>query len=122
MRKKLLVCIIAVMVMVMAVGCGNNDSGNQNNTQNQTQATEQTANDGTSVNEENLIGEAKAKELALAKVSGATEQHIYDFDLDRDNGVLEYEGEIRYNGMEYEFEINAETGEFIKWQEEKEYD
>lgn len=123
MRKKLLLCIIAIMAMVMAVGCGNGGSGQQSQPGTETQATDQTrAEDGTTVNEENLIGEEKAKELALAKVEGATEEHIWDFDLDRDNGKMEYEGEIRYNGKEYEFEINAETGEFIKWEEEREYD
>lgn len=125
MKKRLLVCIIAVMSMVMAVGCGSNgsDQQGQTDTQNQTQAADQTrAEDGTTVKEEELIGEKKAKSLALAKVDGATEANIYDFDLDRDNNRLEYEGEIRYNGMEYEFEIDARTGDFVKWEEEKEQD
>ncbi len=123
MRKKILMLIIAVMTIVLAAGCGNGNSGQQSPAGDGSKAAEQTrAEDGTAVNEENLIGEEKAKALALAKVEGAAAEHIWDFDLDRDDGSLEYEGEIRYNGIEYEFEINAETGEFIKWNEEREYD
>lgn len=118
MKKKILICIIAVMAMIMSVGCGNNGNDQQSGTDNN--ATEQTQTyDGTAVNNQDLIGEAKAKELALAKVKGATEDDIWDFDLDKDNGRMEYEGEIRYGGMEYDFEIDAQTGEFLKWREEK---
>lgn len=61
------------------------------------------------------LSEADAKKLVLAKVSGASESHIRDFKLDRDDGRLVYEGELRYNGMEYEFEIDAATGTFLEW-------
>lgn len=56
----------------------------------------------------------KAKSLALAKVSGATEQNIR-IHLDWDDGRPVYEGEIYYNQMEYEFEIDANTGTFLEW-------
>ena len=29
------------------------------------------------------------------------------------------EGEIFYNGMEYEFEIDADSGNILKWEEER---
>jgi uncharacterized membrane protein YkoI len=116
MRKKLLVSIIAVLALVFAVGCGNNEPAPQQPSE--PQAVEQ----GVAVNEDGLIGEEKAKQLALARVEGASSEHLWDFDLDRDDGRMEYEGEIRYNGMEYEFEIDAKSGEFIKWNSEKEYD
>lgn len=121
MKKKLLIGIVAAVMMVMFVGCGDNGTNQQSGTQNNNAAEQTRTSDGTKVNQDNLIGETKAKQLALAKVDGATEENIWDFDLDKDNGRVEYEGEIRYGGMEYEFEIDAETGEFIKWQEEKEY-
>ena len=36
------------------------------------------------------------------------------------NGVtMEYEGEIYYNQTEYEFELNAQTGEVLEWSEER---
>lgn len=65
-----------------------------------------------------VIGEDKAKSIALAKVPGAAASHIYQFETDYDDGRMEYEGEIRYNGMEYEFEIDAATGTILSWKAE----
>ena len=38
--------------------------------------------------------------------------------LDRDDGKWIYEGDILYKNMEYEFEIDAETGKILSWEEE----
>ena len=62
-----------------------------------------------------FIGTDRAKAIALAKVPGATVDHIHDFELDRDDRP-EYEGEIKYNGYEYEFEIDAYTGQITEWE------
>ncbi|HIV26289.1 MAG TPA: PepSY domain-containing protein [Candidatus Scatomonas pullistercoris] len=59
----------------------------------------------------------EAKNMALGRVSGASEQNL-EMELEHEDSILQYEGEIHYGGMEYEFEINAETGEFIKWHED----
>ena len=64
------------------------------------------------------IDEAKAKELALAKVPGAAEADIREFKTDVEDGRRVYEGKIIYNKTEYEFEIDAETGEFRTWEQE----
>ena len=58
-----------------------------------------------------------AKQLALDRVPGAGDRNI-ELELDHDDGYLIYEGEIHYNHMEYEFEIDASTGNFIKWSED----
>lgn len=60
----------------------------------------------------------RAKELALAQVPGAAASDIWEFETDYDDGCKEYEGTIIYNGIEYEFEIDAETGAFLKWEVE----
>lgn len=67
------------------------------------------------------ISEAEAEEIALEKVPGATSDDIR-IKLERDDGRLTYEGDIRYDGMEYEFEINAENGKVISWESESEWD
>lgn len=59
-----------------------------------------------------------AKALALAKVPGATDGDIREFEADYDDGRLEYEGKIIYNGIEYEFEIDGSSGQFLKWEKE----
>lgn len=68
------------------------------------------------------ITEAKAKEIALAKVPGATTANIYKFKLDYDDGRAVYEGTIVYNDMEYEFEIDAVSGAIRDWDAESVYD
>lgn len=64
------------------------------------------------------ITEAKAKQLALSKVPGAQESDIREFEKERDDGKYKYEGKIYYETREYEFEIDARSGEFIKWEVE----
>lgn len=60
----------------------------------------------------------EAQNIALARVDGATAQNI-SIELDWDDGKCIYEGEIFYNGMEYEFEIDANTGSILKWEQER---
>ena len=63
-----------------------------------------------------LIGEQKAMEIALARVPGAKPEHVRKLKLDYDDGMQLYEGEIFYNFREYEFEIDALTGEVVGWE------
>lgn len=60
----------------------------------------------------------EAKALALERVSGATDQDI-KIELEYDDGMTIYEGDIIYQQREYEFEIDADTGNFLKWSEER---
>ena len=64
------------------------------------------------------VTQDQAVQTALAKVPGATEQNIR-IQLDYDDGVQRYEGDIIYNNMEYDFAIDANTGEVIEWSEER---
>lgn len=68
------------------------------------------------------ISADRAKQIALAKVPGASTANIYEFKLDYDDGRLEYEGKIIYNTMEYEFSVDATTGNIIGWDVESIYD
>lgn len=64
------------------------------------------------------ITEEDAKSLAIAKVPGAALTDIREFKADRDDGSTEYEGTIVYDNTEYDFEIDAVTGEFLSWEAE----
>ena len=68
------------------------------------------------------IGMDAAKEIALSKVPGATSANISKAKLDYDDGRAEYEVEIRYQDMEYDFEIDAYTGAILSWDQESIYD
>lgn len=61
----------------------------------------------------------EAKALALSQVPGAAESDIIEFKTDRDDGRIEYEGEIVYSGMKYEFEIDGYSGAIRSWEVEK---
>jgi uncharacterized membrane protein YkoI len=57
----------------------------------------------------------QAKQIALARVPGATSIRIH---LDVDHNRHTYKGEILHDQMEYEFEIDAGSGELLGWESE----
>lgn len=61
------------------------------------------------------ISYEEAKQIALEKVPGA---QLKKLELDYDDGLLIYEGELWKDRMEYEFEIDATTGKILKWESE----
>lgn len=60
----------------------------------------------------------EAKAIALGKVPGAAAANITDFEGDYDDGHMKFEIEIKYNGMEYEFEIDSTNGAILKMESE----
>ena len=68
------------------------------------------------------ISESEAKKIALAQVPGAKESDIRGFEIDYDDGRLEYEGSIFYGELEYEFEIDGYSGAIRSWEVESIYD
>ena len=88
-------------------------SGTQDGTQSQ-----QNANNAGTGTSDAAVSLEEATRIALDKVPGATEQDIR-INLDYDDGRQKYEGDIIYEQMEYDFEIDANTGEVIEWSEER---
>lgn len=64
-----------------------------------------------------ILSVEEARNLVLAKVPGASAEDVR-ISLDCDDGRQTYEGELYYNQMEYEFEMDAATGNFIEWSAE----
>lgn len=62
------------------------------------------------------IGRDRVVQIALSMVPGAKRKHITELEREYDDGRVEYEGEICYNGYEYEFEIDGATGNILKWE------
>ena len=60
----------------------------------------------------------EAAAIALERVPGATRQDLW-IELDYDDGVYKYEGDIIYDQKEYDFEIDANTGTILEWSEER---
>lgn len=68
-----------------------------------------------------VISEQDAKALALAKVPKATETDLQIYQ-EMDDGREVYKGTIVFNGMKYEFEMDAASGTFTEWEEESVFD
>ena len=67
------------------------------------------------------ISEADAKKAVLERAKGAKEENIR-MNLEVDDGMQVYEGSVVSGETKYEFEMNAENGEFISWEQESIYD
>ena len=103
MKKKILsITLLGIMVLGVSVAT-NAKSKNKYNR---------------NISSNSYIGVNRAMNIALKKVPGANNSHMKKIHLDRENGRMVYEGEIYYNGQEYEFDIDAETGEIVKWKAE----
>ena len=61
------------------------------------------------------IGVEKAKSIALSKAPNAT---VVKVEFDKDDGVAVYEVDMVEGKYEYEVEINAKTGQIIKFEKE----
>lgn len=66
------------------------------------------ANDGSAA-----VTKAEAEEIALEQVSGAAKENITKSEMDRDDGGIDYDIEIVYDGYEYDFEISAADGRIL---------
>ncbi len=94
------------------------DSAGAENSQSQTDMGNAQSSSETQASGTGRISVEEAKQIALERVPGATDQDI-SIELDEDDGWYIYEGDILYNRIEYEFEIDAETGSILKWEQER---
>lgn len=60
----------------------------------------------------------QARQKVAERIPGVDPAGIY-IKEDYDDGRLKYEGEAYYNQTKYEFELDAATGAFTDWEEEK---
>ena len=66
------------------------------------------------------IGETAAKEAALSH-AGVSEADVcwLKADFDRDDGIYLYELEFAANGVKYDYDVNALTGDIVKFEQEQ---
>ena len=129
--KKIIVLALSLVFILSLPACGRamNDvtsdvesmgdsvvSGAENAADKITNGTESTAKNVES-NSMNLMAGITAKDAKDAALShaGLSESQISDveIDLDRDNGKLIYEVDFNSGNIEYDYDIDAETGEVI---------
>lgn len=90
----------------------------QSETQAQPSAQSQNSGAGSQSDPQVALSQEEAIAMALERVPGATEQDIR-IELDYDDGQYKYEGDIIYDQKEYDFEIDANSGTFLEWSEER---
>lgn len=124
--------ILSADVELINNGTSAQNSGTQSSTGTQDTGTQGStsggqADSGTAQNQQSQTGTnsadvavtlEEATAIALERVPGATESDIR-IQLDRDDGVYKYEGDIIYEQREYDFEIDANTGTVLEWSEER---
>ena len=125
-----LACTLAVPMALFLAGCGaqpaqstdanaNKESTQQtqttdNKSQTNTQSTTQTPAQTTPA-QPTYIGEEAAKKAALSH-AGFDESAVTNLkvELDTDDGTVHYDVDFKQGGMEYDYDINATTGEIMK--------
>lgn len=134
-KRYLTILCTAALTFAILTGCsGKPQTGNINDENIQKNITENTeditntqvtnsgnVSESSAQTPSGIITEKKAKKIALAEVEGAADSDIL-LHLEYDDGIQVYEGSIVYNEMEYDFEINAETGKIIEWEASSIYD
>lgn len=144
--KKLSLAAIIVTVSISLVACTNSgtaSNGNQNNTESGTQNSNESNAENSSesstennnannsqnnntnnaqnntVNNTGEISLDKAKEIALSHAGLASNQVTFQrTELDFDNGIQKYEIEFYYNYREYSYEIDANTGNILSYEQD----
>lgn len=62
----------------------------------------------------NTLSQDDVFQIVMKQVSGLEKGNIY-VEQEIDDGNLEYEGTAIYNQIEYEFEVDGNTGKLFKW-------
>lgn len=144
--KKLSLAAIIVTVSISLSGCTNSgtvSNGNENNiestTQNSTESNVQnrsessTENNNVNTSQDNNTNNAqnnivnntgnisldKAKEIALSHAGLSADQVTFvKVNMDFDDGIQKYEIEFYYNYREYSYEIDANTGNILSYEQD----
>ena len=65
-----------------------------------------------------VLSEEEIRGIVQKRVPGAPAENIF-LHLDEDDGRMEYEGTLFFDGMEYEFKIDAYSGSVTEWEAEQ---
>ena len=116
--KKMTISVVAIMMLFAVSACGDDIDEKEYLDMEDEIITEEVVDDADLPidGEAGDIGEAKVKAIVLAKVPGATEADIYELEREYDNGRIEYEGSIYYDGFEYEFDVDGTNGNILQWE------
>lgn len=124
MKKRLITFLIALLLTVTAAvmaGCapvtqpdgqgGGETSADSGNTP------QDKPGQGTGpADSEPALSEEDAIKIVLDRVPGSEKSEIISFGRDYEDGRWEYDGKLVHDGIEYEFEIDAQNGNILEWE------
>ncbi|MGI6212866.1 MAG: PepSY domain-containing protein [Anaerovoracaceae bacterium] len=119
MKKRtafLLVIVLAAALIFAGCSGDNSDSTSSSGSQSSGSTQQEESSSRQSGSASQKISREEAVEIVLDRVDGAEESDIHELEVDHDDGQFVYEGELRYDGYEYDFEIDGRTGEIIQWE------
>ena len=129
--KKLSLASIILTIIISLVGCtnsgaasnGNTDPSTQNRNESNIQDSSENSMENNNVNNNSNntgnISKDKAEEIAISH-AGLSKNQV-DFkrkELELDNGIQKYEVEFYYNNKEYSYEIDANTGDILSYEQD----
>ncbi len=130
MKKIAAILLSGVFAVTLMAGCGNGTARNvgedaaqkvQETGEEITQKIQETGGEMTQKGQENVdtskfIGEEKAKNIALEKAGVKAEGVVFEkVELDRDDGIWQYEVEFKKDRTEYDADIKADDGTILSW-------
>ena len=98
---------------------GRNESGQNAQGGSQGQGSSQSGSQGSSRGQSGVIDKNRALEAAFAH-AGVSSSDVYDLECeyDYDDGRGEYEIEFSCGGWEYEYKIDAQSGQVLEWEKD----
>lgn len=126
--KKLIILFCSLILAITLTACGENasgsDLGNGVSSGSNMGSSVESAIDNAASGVTELVAkisaeDAKRTALEHAKLKEEDVKDL-DIDLDRDGGVLKYEIDFRHGDIEYDYDINAETGKIISADKDRE--
>ena len=113
MKKTILAASIMIITMSL-IGCNKSEIPSNENLSNQT--TNENTNNNHNSNEIAKISIEEAKNIALKHANLTSDKVSFiNVESDLDNEVEKYDIEFYYENTEYDYEINAITGEIIEY-------
>lgn len=114
MKKQILAIFSAILIAVSFAACGADDM--KDDLKDDMSSVESMI-DGTMNNPKISKNEAKDIALKHAKLKEDEVTSLYS-ELETENNIKKYDVEFKKGNMEYDYEINAETGEIISFDHE----
>lgn len=107
MKKFLSLVLSLTLMLIVSAGCDSRGPSSPNITNSDTNTPDTS----------NFIGEEKAKQIALEKAGIGSDGVVFErIELDRDNGVWQYELDFRQGRYEYDADIKADDGSVINFE------